>query len=325
MFYVYTIRNLKNDYLIKNNNYLGLLPKLFSDIKENNVSLFKSLCDEIEFYYLFNSFNKESELLEYQKKIFSYLLRIHENFLNGSNSDFHKLYLPYIERDNKLNLQTKIKYFSDEDIEKIIKMNLELYTYKNKDDFIFFIKHLLCGDPNMKYGIYFAIIEAIDDDDFKNKIAKIDYDIDETIIYYTPLKNLLEHVNKIKKEHKFNSNLIYLNDGWNFGIKNYQIIDKNNNIKISTTIDMTNLENDELDINSFINNIDKFCENKDQKIISGFEVVCQIPLPNNKIFKSITCQNKTIISNNQNGGSANNHYMNKYLKYKKKYNDIKNI
>ena len=187
-FYIYTRRRAR---LSKIDKYVGLLPKLYSDIFANES--IKSMC-KVTNVDRIGLFKRDSTSLS----IFKNMLSDRDNFLYRSH------------------------HIIPDDIPKIIEMNIEMfkeneinYTY-NK--FIKFIEHLYRGHDKMDYGLYFSIIMANDSKDFLEKIRIDDIkSSDQRIIFYQDLDNLLNLIDITKLDFGLKSPLIYINNGWKYG------------------------------------------------------------------------------------------------------------
>jgi hypothetical protein len=167
----------------------------------------------------------------------------------------------------------------------------------NKDIFKNFIIGLHKGHgKTMKYGIYFSLINASDEDNFKEILLSRLGNIRPSAkyyIYYTELSKLLEYVLTIKQRESLLSPLIYINTNWNKG-----------NFSDST------VKLDDNTVQQFISQITQ------RHYTSESELICQIPIPITQ-FKILKYNPTSIDQITQ--------YMNKYIKYKYKYNKLKNI
>lgn len=270
MIYIYSIRRAR----INNKpQYIGLIPKLFGNLYTMNK-------DKQEQFL-------ESELKSYESEdqttIFANLLNSDDNYIKKNT---------YIDK--------KKIYIDKKDQEIIINLNKELFKKMEPEMFDKFIEHLYRGHNNMKYGIYFSLAYADSDDEFLKNFKNLtdSETANQRILFYAPLKVLLEHVNNVDlKEHfSLKSPLLYINSHWNYGEYN------------KDTIKMTRTEGNLLNQEKFIKDIlDKYKKNIDKT-----ELICQLPLPEN-LFRT-----KFI------NISSANEFTNKYLKYKKKYLDLKN-
>ena len=98
----------------------------------------------------------------------------------------------------------------------------------------------------MEYGIYFGSRKANNDKEFLESINRTNItNKNQTIIYYTKLNKLLDHIDKINEKYKFNTNLLYFNTNWQYGEKEDNSLDytgKNRKKFISYLMGFTNEE-----------------------------------------------------------------------------------
>jgi uncharacterized protein YlaN (UPF0358 family) len=155
------------------------------------------------------------------------------------------------------------EYIAKEDIEKIKHLNeayLDEFTDLESDqDKYNYVTHLFRGHSEMEYGLYFGLLKAENDKDFLTNIERsYPRDINQRIIYYTDIENLLDYTDDVNIEYDFKTNLIYFNTGWQYGKKDGDSMDYNG----------ANRDDFIGYLNSFIN--------RDLKIS---ELICNIPLP----------------------------------------------
>jgi len=182
--YIFLVRRAR---INKKSQYVGLIPKLFSNLYNNNTLLVK------------NIFNRETLKHRDYYDIFTDILLDESNLLNRS------------------------KYISESDKLKIIRINRELFLLEkwNRKKFINFIEHLYRGHSDMEYGLYFGILKADNYLDFLSKIKKSNIkNIDQRIIYYSEINNFLNKIDIYQE--KFKNNLLYFNKSWKYGIKEYE-------------------------------------------------------------------------------------------------------
>lgn len=203
--------------------YVELIPKLFSDVWLN-----------------------ENEL---PKIISSLDLRQSKNII------FNQLL------NNKSNLIYKSEYILPDDIDKIIKLNLDNFNNNHftHKKFLSFIEHLYRAHDNMEYGLYFSIKWAENDLDFLSKINRAKLRENQKILYYSKLEKILEYVDKKKKKLNIISSLCYYNIGWSYGK-----MDDNSSKYLGNKQDF---------YQSIIDNIQKGFD------LNNYELVIQIPLP----------------------------------------------
>uniref|UniRef100_A0A6C0F480 Uncharacterized protein n=1 Tax=viral metagenome TaxID=1070528 RepID=A0A6C0F480_9ZZZZ len=192
--YVFTVRRAKID---GDDKYIGMIPKLVDEMYQSDDS------GMLDIY---------KEMIEdghSKKDLFDGILSWPNNCLNRS------------------------KYINKQDIPKIIKLNEEFYLRDNfeedDDKLIRLIEHLFRAHSTMEYGIYFGSLKADNDEDFLKNIVNPSKLKDRTyrIVHYTQLDNLLDYVDRIKKVHGMVSNLLYFNEGWQYGEKEETSMDYN--------------------------------------------------------------------------------------------------
>jgi len=227
--YVFILRDIREK---SKSKYSGLIPKLFSFLYNNPD---KTVSDIINYDEMKNHYKL------YHKEIFKRNLN-HSQLLQGS------------------------RYLSNKDIQKIIEINL-LYFQKEKftkKQFLEFIEHLFKGHGDMEYGIYLGSRKANNDKEFLESIHRTNItNKNQTMIYYSKLNKLLDHIDKINEKYNFSSNLLYFNKTWQYGIKedgSLNYTGENRDKFISYLMSFTNEE------------------------LETSEIICHIPLKT-KLFK----------------------------------------
>lgn len=261
--YIFTIRR---DRINDSTEYTGLIPKLIEEYTQEE----KAFETEIVF-------NPD---IDEQKKYFKKLLDNKNNILHKSN-----------------------EYIDNEDIEKIINLNLELYPgFDNNYDFQKFNEHLNRAHYTMKYGIYFGLKRANNDEEFKNSINEYFGEGNRRIIYYLKLNELLDYIEKINIRKKFMDYtlLLYLLPGWQYGR-----IKDDGHVLLEKNIDNT------INKEKFIRDVHIFLDNPTIKE-TDVELICQIPLPKD-IFNYTYIERIDLA------------FKRKYLKYKQKYLKLKKL
>ena len=285
--YIFTKRDARLD---KDFKYVELIPKLFTTFFENR-----------------------SKQINTQSEIYKKYLRLLES-ANGITNKEEKisLFKNLLKNDlNTLNDTVNRGYIHTDDMQKIIKINLEMISKfledrPSIDHTKKLISHLYEGHKrfyhgkfreDMKYGNYFGLMWAKNDQHLKELIAETTRsegklsNSNQLLVYFTPLEKFLEYINTIHKTYDFKSPLLYVNDSWSYGV-----IDED-------TIILNRFDDGTLDINDFL------CFVKSKDINTQFELVCQIPLPPD-IFGFFL--SKKIIS----GGAKYTHKKNKTKKNK---------
>lgn len=177
--YIYTKRRAR---INNKSQYVGLIPKLFSD------------------NYNTSNYASKSNLME--------------KYSATSNSD---LFLKML--NDPTNELQKAFYISPNDKQKIIDMNYELFNQMPNENFENLLTHLY-RSHNMQYGLYFSFLYAYDDIDFMSKFNRSIKPLSEDrIILYTTFDNLLQEIQKINNEKNFDSmtEILYVNNGWQYG------------------------------------------------------------------------------------------------------------
>ena len=186
--YLYTVRRAR---IKRINKYVGLIPKLFSDMFDD--SNIESGCDTSNRTNV-ALFKNDAPALT----IFTNMLQDKSNLLYTSYN---------IDR---------------EDIPTIIRLNLDIYK-KNEsnntyDKFIKFIEHLYRGHGEMDYGLYFGSLNAVDDLDFLAQLQRHNVtDSNQRIVLYITLDKLLNHIDRLKTKYSLTSPLVYFNSQWSYG------------------------------------------------------------------------------------------------------------
>jgi hypothetical protein len=267
--FVYTLKNNDDNH----ESYFGdIIPKINGEAYDIDITD-ESIINKVyrQTYY----YDCDSEILEEkQLNTFQELLNIPSNYIN-----------------------TEDNYIHNADKQKIINFNRQLFTEMNKITFKQFIIGLHKGHGRtMKYGIYFSLINALNEENFKEILLTRLRNISpraKYYVYYIELSKLLEYVINIKQLELLLSPLIYINTQWNKGIY------------MDTTIKLNDFTSDE-----FISQITPPFYSSDA------ELICQIPVPITH-FK--------ILMYNPTSTDQMTQYRNKYIKYKYKYNKLKNI
>ena len=152
---------------------------------------------------------------------------------------------------------------------------------------------------DMKYGLYFTLSYAENDIEFIKMFDRLNKtDGNDRIIQYIRLDKFLNYVKELDNINRFNSTILYLNNGWQYG-----------HIMHDTIVIDRNSADNELDVELFMTNI-KSQYPPENKSIIGVELICELPLSSD-IFKFFYVS--------QFGGYELEYYKNKYLKYKNKY------
>lgn len=260
--YIYSVRRARRN---KKTEYIGLIPKLFTD---GTTKTNKPDFNFREKYQQCIKFIKDKNLRQFSEKSYFYII-------------FNLLL------NDERNILKKSRYIDEDDIEKIIKLNLEIFEKENfgggEDKFMEFFTHLYLahGDEKfaMEYGLYYSMLKANDDEEFLEEVRKIrpcvckgdkNDEANERIIYYIELNKLLNHIDKIKQENELVSDLCYWNPFWNYGEhadKGDAVVKEKKNEK---SIIYKKEKKEE-----FINTL----KQKSNKLLAQTELICQIPLP----------------------------------------------
>ena len=250
------------------------------------------------------------QFVELIPKLFGHLYMMDERYIKNfierekiklNDKTLLEILTFYLETPNYIN---DIENVTDEDIQKIKDMNIEIFKESKIGNSNIMkealIQHLFRGHEVMQYGIYFSIKYAKDDIDFISKFKQQSRPTPEDrIIMFTTLENLVNHVSTIKDQQKFKLPLLYVNPFWNYGtIVKKTIIFEENKQEFIENIKRTY---DTIDKNDIIENN----MNKNDNV----EIICQIPLPNT-LFKFFYV-------------SDYKEFKQKYLKYKQKYLKLK--
>lgn len=189
---------------LNDSKYKGLIPKLFDTYYNLR---------EREAKYKINKDMKLFKLLNYNA---SQILNYYLNLPNIINFEQEKI------RD--LNLEN-------------IDDNIE-----TDEDKLEFVKFLNYAHIDMNYGIYYSLIYANDDIDFRLKT----YMRNKTIIY-TTLDKLTKICLKMKNYKKLDIPILYLNNSWKYGkIDNETILLEEDSDEFINKIQNINLRNAEL-------------------------------------------------------------------------------
>jgi hypothetical protein len=266
-FFVYTIKNNQDSH----EPYFGdIIPKINGDQYDDPISdttIINKVFRQTYYYDCDPSILDQKQLNTFQE-----LLNSPTNYIKNEHN-----------------------YIHENDKQKIIDLNKQLFRPMNKDKFKNFIIQLHKGHSKaMKYGIYFSLINASDEDNFKEILLSRLGNIRPTAkyyIYYIELPKLLEYVLTIKQRESLLSSLIYININWNKG--NFS----------NTTVKLDNNT-----VEQFISQITP------RHYTSEAELICQIPIPITQ-FK--------IIEYNPTSTDQITQYRNKYIKYKYKYSQLK--
>ena len=270
--YIYCVRRAKID---NEELFIDLIPKLFTDLYNQEIDInINHFVRCLKSKYNYNEQNK--------KEFINKLLHDKTSILFNQN-------------------------INDIDYNTIVELNLNLINEDMPDNkFDKLIEHLYRGHGEMKYGLYFTIGFADNDEDFENKFIKEDPENPNlTILYYTQLPHFLNYIKKLDLQYKFIENQVYLNDNWSHGFTNKHTIYL---IKSSDYYTDSDIELFILDIYC---KYYKFNINNSTSKLRATELICKIPLDLN-LFKSFFVSR------------TNNYYKIKYLKYKNKYLKYKN-
>lgn len=155
-----------------------------------------------------------------------------------------------------------------------------------------FITYLLRAHRTMEYGLYFSFKFANNDDDLFSQII-IGKPPKRYLIYFTEFTNIAQFVHLRKKslmsDETFSMNVLYANRKWQYGRLLEDSIIFN-----------------ELDLDNFVSRILHKLTDPEFK---DAELICQLPLPHD-LFKFVYTNRPLYF---------------KYLKYKKKYLELKKL
>lgn len=123
----------------------------------------------------------------------------------------------------------------------------------------------------MAYGLYFSLLYASDDLDFVSKFDRLEnpMGVNQRIVYYTELDDLLGHAVQLDQTEHFKSPLLYINRNWTYGWMDDSTVLLKNRRKAT-------LERSDAD------NFKKIIAEKYPDISAdrnAQELVCQFPLP----------------------------------------------
>ena len=231
--FIFTIRDVREDSVSK---YNGLIPKLYG-------ALYNDPSMTID------------RVLNYDKVMKSHT---HESLF--------ELILKHKGSKNYPNILHTSKYLSKRDKENIIKLTMGFYKeedLKNKDKYLQFIEHIFKAHSTMQYGIYFGMRKADSEKDFLDSIQGTrPTSKNQSIIYYTNIENVLDYVDKVSGKVKYDNPLLYFNKGWQYGLKEEDSKDYDNN-KYDFICHIRSYPNYELETS---------------------ETICKVPLPRD-LFK----------------------------------------
>ena len=220
--YFYTLRDVRVEGDVQ---FPGLFPKLYSHLDDHDLTL-----DD-----LFNY--NQSVQPSSQKKWFEGMMMDPGSSLNQS------------------------KYIHKEDIPKLIGLNLSYFDETNmkKKEYERFIEHLLKAHTTMEYGLYFGARKANSEKEFMDSMNIANpRDKSQTLVYYTNVEKLLDHVDEMREKLHLKSQLLYFNMGWNYGVRDENSAVYTGENRYDFICKMRSFSNEELEMS---------------------ETVCQIPLP----------------------------------------------
>ena len=198
--FIFTIRDVREDSVSK---YNGLIPKLFDSLMDDTKNI--------------------ENIINYDK-----IMKTH------THSSLFKQTLEYNgTKSHGPNLLHKSKYLSKRDKENIIKLNMKFYKEEDlssKVKYMEFIEHIFKAHHDMQYGIYFGLRSADSEKDFLDSInGTKPTSKNQSIIYYTNIENVLDYVDKVRERVKYDNPLLYFNKGWQYGLKDEDSRDYDNN------------------------------------------------------------------------------------------------
>lgn len=200
--------------------------------------------------------------------------------------------------DYESELLTKVKfsYISEDNKKHIIDfMNImikdgQLVNSSDELEINNFITYLLRAHKDMEYGLYFSFKIARNDDDFYAQALTVQTPTRD-LIYFTEFTDIAQFIFSwkefFKQKDTFSMDVLYANQGWQYG-----------------DISDDSIIFNELDLDDFISQIFQTLN------LQEGELICQLPLPYN-LFRYIYI-------------SKGIPFRDKYLKYKKKYLELKN-
>lgn len=119
------------------------------------------------------------------------------------------------------NSLKKSRYIEQNDINKIIQLNLELFDENSmtKEEYRSFLEHLYMSHSSMEYGIYMGARKADSEREFLNSVrTTFVKDPKQTLLFYINAEKLINYVDEIKNKHRIQSTLMYFNTSWQYGI-----------------------------------------------------------------------------------------------------------
>ena len=183
--YIFTVRRARLD---NKSKYVGMIPKLFS-----------------------NLYNEDEDLTE------TYLQEYRERLKGISQNHIFEDLI-----HDKDNILWRSQYLTVKDKKKISNINVDVFSNDRftNVEFIRLIEHLYRGHQTMEYGVYFGCKKAVNDIEFMEGIKHSHItDKDQRIVYYTKLDTLIEYINEQQKKYYFDSPILYFNVSWQYGIK----------------------------------------------------------------------------------------------------------
>ena len=121
------------------------------------------------------------------------------------------------------NSLKKSRYIESDDIEKIIQLNLDLFSENSmtKEEYRSFLEHLYMAHSDMEYGIYMGARKADSEKEFLDSVnTTFVKDPQQTLVFYINAEKLINYVDEIRNKNRIQSTLIYFNTSWNYGIFN---------------------------------------------------------------------------------------------------------
>ena len=119
------------------------------------------------------------------------------------------------------NSLKKSRYIEQNDIDKIIQLNLELFDENSmtKEEYKGFLEHLYMSHSDMEYGIYMGARKADSEREFLNSVhTTFAKDPNQTLLFYINAEKLIKHIDQIRNKHRIQSTLMYFNTSWQYGI-----------------------------------------------------------------------------------------------------------
>jgi len=199
------------------------------------------------------------------------------------------------EYESEILTKVKFSYINEDNKQHIIDfMNImieqnQLVNSSDELEIDNFITYLLRAHEDMEYGLYFSFKIARNDDHFYSQALDVQTPTRD-LIYFEEFTNIAQFVFMWKEffmsNETFSMDLLYANQGWQYG-----------------AISEDSIIFNQLDLDDFIAQIFQGLD------LQEGELICQLPLPYN-LFKFMYI-------------SKGIPFRNKYLKYKKKYLELK--